>query len=116
MAVNQIIDFSSVTPQIQNYGKLCVEGSSIPGDLFSKYQVNRGLRDLNGNGVLTGLTRISEIQSSELVDGQALPCEGKLFYRGIDIERIVEGFSTEKRFGFEETTYLLLFGRLPNKA
>ncbi|MEG2088028.1 MAG: citrate/2-methylcitrate synthase [Angelakisella sp.] len=116
MAVNQIIDFSSVTPQIQNYGKLCVEGSSIPGDLFSKYQVNRGLRDLNGNGVLTGLTRISEIQSSELVDGQALPCEGKLFYRGIDIERIVEGFSTEKRFGFEETTYLLLFGQLPTKA
>ena len=55
--------------------------------------MNRGLRDLQGNGVLTGLTEISEIQSSKMVDGQQVPCEGKLFYRGIDVEEIVAGFT-----------------------
>ena len=75
--------------------------------------MNRGLRDLQGNGVLTGLTEISEIQSSKMVDGQQVPCEGKLFYRGIDVEEIVAGFTNQHRFGFEETTYLLLFGNLP---
>ena len=83
--------------------------------LYTKYQVNRGLRDLNGKGVLTGLTEISEIQSSMEVDGQTVSCEGKLFYRGVNVEDIVAGFLKEKRFGFEETVYLLLFGDLPTK-
>ncbi|MEG0877715.1 MAG: citrate/2-methylcitrate synthase [Oscillospiraceae bacterium] len=113
MAVNQIIDFTEVTPQIKDLSRLCLENSTISPELYTKYKVNRGLRDLNGNGVLTGLTEISEIQSSKIVDGESVPCEGKLFYRGINIEDIVEGFVSEKRFGFEEVIYLLLFGSLP---
>ena len=70
---------------------------------------------MNGNGVLTGLTEISEIQAFDMVNGKKEPCEGKLFYRGINVEKIVDGFITEKRFGFEETTYLLLFGKLPDQ-
>lgn len=83
--------------------------------LYTQYQVNRGLRDINGNGVLTGLTEISEIQSSKLVDGKKVSCEGKLFYRGYDVEALVAGFLKDKRFGFEETAFLLLFGDLPDK-
>ena len=65
--------------------------------------------------MLTGLTEISEIQSSVEINGESVPCEGKLFYRGIDIEQIVGGFIQEKRYGFEETVYLLLFGNLPSR-
>ncbi|MBP8855974.1 MAG: citrate/2-methylcitrate synthase [Oscillospiraceae bacterium] len=114
MAVNQIIDFTEVTPQIKALSSLCIESSTISPDLFTKYAVNRGLRDLNGNGVLTGLTEISEIQSSKKVNGESLPCEGELYYRGINIQDIVSGFVSEKRYGFEEVIYLLLFGALPN--
>ena len=64
--------------------------------------------------MLTGLTEISEIRSNKIVDGQPVPCEGKLFYRGIDVERIVGGAIADNRFGFEEVAYLLLFGNLPN--
>lgn len=116
MAVNKIVDYSEVTPQIKKLSRLCTKNSSIDPQLYAKYQVNRGLRDLNGNGVLTGLTEISEIISSKTVNGEKLPCEGKLYYRGIDVEQIVDGFIREKRFGFEETAYLLLFGKLPTQA
>ncbi len=107
--------YSEITPQVRELAAKCRESSTIEPSLFTKFQVNRGLRDLNGNGVLTGLTEISEIQSSKNVDGTTVPCEGKLFYRGIDVEDIVSGFIREKRYGFEETTYLLLFGNLPNQ-
>lgn len=110
------VNFSEVTPKIRELSKLCVNSSSIDSSLFTKYEVNRGLRDLNGNGVLTGLTEISEIQSTKIVDGGCVPCGGKLFYRGVDVEEIVGGFIREKRFGFEEVTYLLLFGKLPNRS
>jgi citrate synthase len=107
-------EFSEISPEIKNLTTLCYENSSIDPELFKKYNVNRGLRDLNGNGVLTGLTEISEIQAFNTINGIKAPCEGKLYYRGYDVEKIVDGFITEKRFGFEETTYLLLFGKLPN--
>lgn len=116
MAMDKTIDYSRITPQIKELGKLCRENSCIDPALYTEYKVNRGLRDLQGNGVLTGLTEISEIQSHIVVDGVKQPCEGKLFYRGVDVEEIVRGFSEEKRFGFEETTYLLLFGTLPTAA
>jgi len=106
-------EFSEITPYILKLTGLCYKNSSIDPELYQKYHVNRGLRDLNGNGVLTGLTEISEIQAFDTLDGEKIPCEGKLFYRGYDIEQIVEGFIAEKRFGFEETAYLLLFGKLP---
>ena len=109
------INYSEVTPDIQKLSQLCIQNGSIDPELFTKHHVFRGLRDLNGNGVLTGLTEISAIFSSKMVDGKKVPCEGELYYRGININQIVEGFIKEDRFGFEETTYLLLFGELPNK-
>lgn len=90
-----------------------MENSSIDPTLYGKYEVKRGLRDINGKGVLTGLTEIAEVRSYITVDNEMIPCEGKLFYRGIDVEELVNGFVADKRFGFEETTYLLLFGKLP---
>ena len=107
--------YSTITPEILELTELCRSNNSIEAELYTKYNVNRGLRDLNGNGVLTGLTEISEIISSKMVDGQKVSCDGELYYRGVNIEDIVSGFIKEKRFGFEETTYLLLFGQLPNK-
>lgn len=109
------IDFSKITPEIENFAGICKSNSTIDPQWYSTYRVNRGLRDLNGNGVLTGLTEISEIQASELIDGVKVSRPGQLFYRGIPIEQLVSGFMSEQRFGFEETTYLLLFGDLPNK-
>ena len=106
--------FSEVTPKIQELARLCRENSSIDPSLYAKYHVNRGLRDLNGVGVLTGLTEISDIISSKIVNGESVHCEGELYYRGIDIRQIVGGFIADNRFGFEETAYLLLFGNLPN--
>lgn len=106
--------FSEITPKILSLTELCNKNSSINPELYNKYEVKRGLRDINGKGVLTGLTEISETISYTLKDGEMIPCEGKLFYRGIDIEKIVGGFIKERRFGFEEATYLLLFGELPN--
>lgn len=93
--------------------ELCRKGSAIDPALYEKLDVKRGLRDINGKGVLAGLTEISEIQSS-MVDesGSTIPCEGKLFYHGINIKDLVSGFIREKRFGFEEAVYLLLFGQL----
>lgn len=105
--------YSEITPGIVELTKLCMENSAIDPELYEKYQVNRGLRDLNGKGVLTGLTEISEMQAFDMVNGEKVPCEGKLFYRGIDVETLIDGFIGEKRFGFEEATYLLIFGKLP---
>jgi len=107
--------YSEITPKILELTQLCYENSIIDAELYTKYKVNRGLRDLAGNGVLTGLTEISEIQAFDLVDGKKVPCEGKLFYRGIDVEAFVDGFIREKRFGFEEAAYLLIFGTLPTQ-
>lgn len=105
--------YSEITPDILKLANLSIENSSIQAEWFQKYQVNRGLRDLNGNGVLTGLTEISEIKSFDVIDGQKTPCQGELYYRGYSIQNIVDGFIKDKRFGFEEISYLLLFGTLP---
>ena len=101
-----------ITPQILKYADRCINNSCIDESLYNLYDVKRGLRDKNGKGVLTGLTEIGDVHSYDMIDGKAVPCEGKLFYRGIDIEDIVKGFLDENRFGFEEVTYLLLFGEL----
>ena len=107
--------FSEMDNEIKRLSEICIENGAIDPELYGKYDVKRGLRDINGKGVLAGLTEISEVCSSTVIDGVSVPCEGKLYYRGIDIEDIVKGFVTEKRFGFEETVYLLLFGKLPKK-
>ena len=74
-------NYYDITPEILRLSKLCEDKGKIDPELYIQYKVNRGLRDLNGNGVLTGLTEISEVKSSEVVDGQSVPCEGKLYYR-----------------------------------
>lgn len=96
------------------YGKICEKNDSIEKELFAEYGVKRGLRDVNGRGVLTGITNISRVESSEMVNGERVPCEGKLYFRGYRIQDLVKGFMSEGRFGFEEITYLLLFGELPS--
>lgn len=115
MKKNARDDLFEVSPQIRVLTQLCREHSTIDTQLYTKYDVKRGLRDINGKGVLTGLTEISDIVSSKTVDGKSVPCEGELYYRGINIKDIVHGFVSENRFGFEETVYLLLFGNLPTK-
>lgn len=87
----------------------------INKDLYAKYDVKRGLRDIDGKGVRTGLTDISEIVQNKVVDGKTVPCDGQLYYRGYDINDVVNGFVDDGRFGFEEVVYLLLFGEMPNK-
>ena len=94
---------------------LCEKNYSIDPVLYQKYDVKRGLRDINGQGVRDGLTNISNVSATAIVDGESVPARGKLYYRGIDVEQIVKGFSDENRFGFEETVYLLLFGELPDR-
>ncbi len=105
-------NYSEITPQIAHWASLCEREGVIEKELYVQYQVNRGLRDLNGNGVLTGLTEISEIVAKD-ADGE--PCDGQLFYRGYSIDDLIRGFLLENRFGFEEIVYLLLFGKLPSK-
>ena len=110
----QMNSYSEITPEILDLAQMSERASQINADLYQKYDVKRGLRDINGKGVLAGLTEIGEVQAYKRVDGKEIPCEGKLYYRGHDIEELVKGFVSEKRFGFEEITYLLLFGELPN--
>lgn len=105
--------YSEITPEIRLLAEQCVKNGRIDPELYGKYDVKRGLRDLNGKGVLAGLTEISEIVATKTVDGKELPCEGKLYYRGVDVEDLIRGCVKDRRFGFEETTYLLLFGELP---
>ncbi|MGN0399929.1 MAG: citrate/2-methylcitrate synthase [Blautia sp.] len=104
-----------VTPEIEALTKICQDNSKMDVSLYGKYDVKRGLRDINGKGVLAGLTQVSNIVSSKIVDGKSVPCDGELYYRGINIEDLTKGFLQDKRFGFEEATYLLLFGNLPTE-
>lgn len=107
--------FSEVTPEIIQLAKLSEKADIIETELFTKYDVKRGLRDLNGKGVLAGLTRISDVRASKTVDGVQVPIHGDLFYRGYNVKDLVAGFTKDNRFGFEETTYLLLFDKLPTE-
>lgn len=99
---------------MNDYAQLCREADRLEPEMFDKYEVQRGLRDKNGNGVVTGLTNISHIQSFQMINGIKTPCEGKLWYRGYDCIELVKGFRG-RRFGFEEVSYLLLFGQLPDE-
>ena len=99
---------------LNEYAAMCREADKVDLALFDEYGVKRGLRDKNGNGVLAGLTNISRIESFKMENGEKVPCDGKLWYRGYDCIQLVEGFKN-KRYGFEEVAYLLLFGDLPNE-
>lgn len=98
---------------VENKKELCYKNDGIDRDLFGKYGVKRGLRDEKGQGVLTGLTNISHLGGTKLVDGVKVPTDGFLLYRGYDIVDLVQG-ALGKRYIFEEAAYLLLFGQLPN--
>ena len=109
--------FSEIIPYIQRMADISSKSNEIAPEMYTKHNVFRGLRDLGGNGVVTGLTEISNIKSREfLSDGTVVPCKGELRYRGINVEDLVNGFLTDDRFGFEETVYLLLFSKLPNES
>lgn len=107
---------TEMTDEILQLADLCHLNSRIDSQLYVEHDVKRGLRDINGNGVVAGLTRISDIKAFDVVNGEKVPCDGVLRYRGIDIRELCNGFKKDNRFGFEETAYLLLFGRLPVAA
>ncbi|WP_027421757.1 citrate/2-methylcitrate synthase [Lachnobacterium bovis] len=110
MGTNQ---FYELNPTIEEYVTRCKKTSTIDLDLYSKYEVKRGLRDLNGRGVLVGLTEISDVCSTKKVDGKLVPTEGSLFYRGYNVFDIIKNQKDSNHFGYEECVYLLLFGELP---
>lgn len=112
----EISEYSRVTPAIERLAQVCLANSQINRDDYLRYNVKRGLRDLDGTGVLAGLTEISEIISSKTVNGEQQPCPGELYYRGYSIQELADGFLSDGRFGFEETAYLLMFGQLPDAA
>ena len=110
------MNYSENTEQILKLTAL-IEAGTIPAELYTQYNVYRGLRDLQGNGVRAGLTNIADVTAKKIVDGVEMPDEGKLYYRGINIEEFVSGFLNDPNYnyrGFEETAYLLLFGKLPS--
>lgn len=109
--------YSEITPYIEKMAQRSVSRNGIMPDMYEKHHVNRGLRDLNGKGVVTGLTEVSCIKSKDIdKDGFEVPCKGQLYYRGININDLVDGFLKDDRFGFEEAVYLLLFSQLPNQS
>ncbi len=107
--------YSKITPEISRLSKLTQEASKIDPQIYTDFDVKRGLRDVNGKGVLVGVTNISEINSMREENGERIPIDGELFYRGINVQEIIKKQPFESHFGFEEVSYLLLFGRLPNK-
>jgi len=100
--------------RIDLLSKECGANCKIDSSLYESFDVQKGLRDKNGIGVLAGLTKISSIEAHQIVDGEKIPCDGKLLYRGYNIFDLVKGYVKDNRYGFEETAYLLLFGDLPD--
>ena len=103
-----------ITPEILYLADLCEKSNAIDRDLYVQHNVKRGLRDLDGRGVLAGLTNISDVCASREENGVRIPIPGNLYYRGYNIKDLVNGFLDDGHFGFEEIAYLLLFGELPN--
>ncbi len=109
-------NISDVNGYIKAMADLSCQNNGITTEMYGQRTVYRGLRDLNGKGVVTGLTEISDVCARvRLPDGTEVPCDGKLCYRGYNVRDLVRGFMNEGRFGFEEAVYLLLFSKLPNK-
>ena len=109
-------EYSRITPELMLLTDLWASNAHIDKELYQRYSVKRGLRDANGRGVLASLTRISEVKGYTIDDNDTIPCEGVLYYRGYDVRDLVKGSLSEKRFGFEETVYLLIFGQLPTRT
>lgn len=108
--------FCEITPDVLELSKKCAAAATINPEFFAKYDVKRGLRDINGKGVLVGLTEISDVSSTKIVDGESVPANGTLYYRGYNVKDLIKGADDQSHYGFEECTYLLLFGKLPSKS
>ena len=108
-------DYSAVTPDIKVLAEKAYESTIIDSELYKKWDVKRGLRDLKGKGVLAGLTHISDVHAVDIINGESVPVDGELYYRGYNVKDLVRGISERNDFGFEEITYLLLFDKLPNQ-
>ncbi|MGN0526285.1 MAG: citrate/2-methylcitrate synthase [Acutalibacteraceae bacterium] len=109
------MNFEKINNYAQSKEEICRANDSIAPELFKEYSVNKGLRDMNGNGVVTGLTNISKIVSSKVVNGEKVQCDGELWYRGYKVQDLIKNLS-ENEFGFEKIAYLLLLGDMPNEA
>ena len=108
------MSYSEITPYIKELASLSDISNHIVPDMYTKHDVKRGLRDIDGNGVIAGLTEVSCIKAKKKdADGNDIPCEGQLYYRGINVRDLVKGFVSDGRPGFEETVFLLLFSKLP---
>ncbi len=106
--------YSEITSYIEELADKSCRGNKISAEMYQENHVFRGLRDMNGKGVVTGLTEVSDIKAKDIDEnGNEIPCEGRLCYRGINIKDLVNGFMKDDRFGFEEAVYLLLFSELP---
>lgn len=105
--------YCQITPAIRALEEQWQRKNYIDPKLYREYNVRRGLRDEDGRGVLTGLTRVGEIYSYDVLNGEIIPADGVLYYRGIDCRELVRGSADGRRFAFEEAAYLLLFGELP---
>ena len=106
--------YPEITPYIWQLSDLTNKNYNIKSESYAEHNVKRGLRDIDGKGVVTGLTEISYVNSRQILpDGTEVPCEGELRYRGVDIKDLVNGFMKDNRYGFEEAIYLLLFSELP---
>ncbi|NBK90840.1 citrate/2-methylcitrate synthase [bacterium 1XD21-13] len=103
-----------VDERLEKLVEYSMRSGQIDGKLYEEYDVKRGLRDSSGKGVLTGLTEISDVVSFGYVDGEKVPIDGELYFQGVNVQDLVKGFAN-RRFAFEEATYLLLFGKLPTK-
>ncbi len=111
------ISYSEISDYIKEMAQISNQNNRILPEMYLEHKVNKGLRDLNGNGVVTGLTEVSKIKSKDIDEnGEVIPCEGQLCYRGVDVRDLVDGFMKDDRFGFEEIIYLLLFSELPNES
>ena len=108
-------EYSKITPEIQSLADLSSRHFAIDPSLYSRYDVKRGLRDVNGKGVLVGLTEISEVCATKRDGDQIIPADGELYYRGYNVKDIIAGIPPESHFGFEESAFLLIFGKLPTQ-
>ena len=115
MSLYRNIDSEENMALIEEFRSAIKRNYTINNELYNEYNVKRGLRNANGTGVLVGLTRIGYVHAYIMDENEKVPVEGRLLYRGIDINDFVEGFQRDRRFGFEECCYLLLFGELPTR-
>ena len=107
-------EMGNLKDSMELLGEELMNGHRINPNLYEEYDVKRGLRDSAGKGVLTGLTEISDVNGYNLINGRQIPADGRLYYQGINVQDIISGLNG-RRFGFEETIYLLIFGKLPDK-